>query len=68
MDKNITVDNNYKDSVFRMIFREEEALLSLYNAVNGTEYDNPDELRITTLENAVFLGIKNDISCLIEKA
>ena len=51
-----------------MIFREEEALLSLYNAVNGTEYDNPDELRITTLENAVFLGIKNDISCLIEKA
>ena len=66
MDKNVTVDNNYKDSVFRMIFREREALLSLYNAVNDTEYDDSDELKITTLENAVFLGIKNDISCLID--
>ena len=31
------VKRNYKDTVFRMLFREKETLLSLYNAVNGTE-------------------------------
>lgn len=31
------VERNYKDTVFRMLFREKSALLSLYNAVNGTD-------------------------------
>lgn len=31
------VKRNYKDTVFRMIFRDKTNLLSLYNAVNGTE-------------------------------
>ena len=31
----------YKDSLFRMIFQDREALLSLYNAINGTCYDQP---------------------------
>lgn len=31
------VKRNYKDTVFRMLFQEKETLLSLYNAVNGTE-------------------------------
>lgn len=31
------VKRNYKDAVFRMLFQEKETLLSLYNAVNGTE-------------------------------
>ena len=38
----------YKDSLFRMIFQDREALLSLYNAINGTCYDQPEELIITT--------------------
>ena len=38
------VKRNYKDTVFRMLFQEKETLLSLYNAVNGTDYDNPEEL------------------------
>ena len=36
----------YKDSLFRMIFQDREALLSLYNAINGTCYDQPEELII----------------------
>ena len=32
---------NYKDSLFRMVFREKGELLSLYNAINGTDYDGP---------------------------
>ena len=44
---------NYKDTIFCMIFRDKRELLTLYNAVNGTHYDNPEDLEITTLENAI---------------
>lgn len=60
------VQRNYKDTVFRMIFREKENLLSLYNALNGTDYTDVDELEITTLENAVYMNYKNDISFLFD--
>ncbi|WP_346906155.1 hypothetical protein [Faecalicatena orotica] len=33
--------------------------------VNSTSYTNPDELIITTMSDAVYLGMKNDISFLI---
>ncbi len=29
---------NYKDTIFRTLFREKENLLSLYNALNETAY------------------------------
>lgn len=60
------VQRNYKDTVFRMIFREKENLLSLYNALNGTAYENVDDLEITTLENAVYMNYKNDISLVFD--
>ena len=43
---------NYKDTIFSMLFREKENLLSLYNALNHTTYTNVDDLEITTLEYA----------------
>lgn len=55
---------NFKDTVFRMLFRRKTALLSLYNAVNKTHFTNVEDLEITTLENAVYLGMKNDVSCV----
>lgn len=58
--------SNYKDTVFRMVFKDKENLLSLYNAVNGTDYKNPEELEITTLENAIYMNMKNDISCVMD--
>lgn len=48
--------HNHKDSVFRMLFSDRRSLLSLYNALNGTDYTDPDELEINTLENAIYLG------------
>ena len=57
----------YKDTVFRLLFgNNKKELLELYNAVNDSHYENPEELQITTLENAIFLGMKNDISFLIQ--
>ena len=57
---------NYKDTIFRMIFRDKRELLTLYNAVNGTHYDNPEDLEITTLENAIYMNMKNDVSCILD--
>lgn len=57
---------NYKDTVFRMLFKEKPALLSLYNALNHSQYTNTEDLEITTLENAVYTNMKNDISFVFD--
>ncbi len=49
---------NYKDRIFRMVFREKKALLALYNAMNETDYENEDDLKVTTLESALYLEMK----------
>ena len=56
----------YKDRMFRMIFSEKEKLLELYNAVSGKNYKDPELLTINTLENAIYMSMKNDISFLID--
>lgn len=63
------VDRKYKDRLFRFLFgREEnkEYALSLYNALNGTSYTNADELEFTTIEDVVYMGMKNDVSFMIQ--
>lgn len=56
------VKRNYKDTVFRRLFNDKTDLLSLYNAVNGSTYSQTDDLRINTLDNAIYMSFKNDIS------
>ncbi len=60
------VERRYKDSVFRMLFRRKKALLSLYNAVNKTNFTNVEDMEIVTLENAIYMGMKNDVSCVFD--
>lgn len=59
------INKKYKDRIFRLVFREKKELLELYNAVNNSDYTNPEELEITTIEDALYLGIKNDLSFII---
>ena len=59
-------NKKYKDRLFRMIFQDKNDLLSLYNAVNQSHYTNPEELEITTLDNVLYMGMKNDLSFLID--
>lgn len=63
---NTVVERTYKDRIFRLIFKEKKELLSLYNAIGGTAYENPEELEINTLENAIYMSMKNDISFVID--
>lgn len=59
-------NKKYRDSVFRDYFNAPERLLSLCNAVLGTEYRDATKLRINTLEGIFFDNQKNDISCTLE--
>lgn len=60
------VNQNYKDTVFRMIFKEKKELLSLYNAINNSHYVKEEDLQIATLENAIYMNVKNDLAFLID--
>lgn len=63
------VNTTYKDRLFRKLFGFEERkndLLSLYNALNGTSFDNPDALEINTIDDVIFMKMKNDVSCLVD--
>lgn len=64
-DTNAPVIRNYKDTVFRMLFADKQNLLSLYNAVNHTCYLDPEQLEIVTIENAIYISMKNDVAFLI---
>lgn len=58
----------YKDRVFKFIFgnpENKEWTLSLYNAVNGSNYRNPDDIQFNTIEDAVYMSMKNDVSFII---
>ena len=60
------VNYKYKDTLFRFIFNNRERLLGLYNALNHSDYTNADELEINTLENVVYLSMKNDLSFIFD--
>lgn len=64
--QNIHENRKYKDTLFRMVFKEKQHLLDLYNAVNGTDYDDPEALEINTLDNVLYISMKNDVSFIID--
>ena len=59
------LNTKYKDRLFRLIFHEKKELLELYNAVNESHYTNPDDLEITTIDDVVYMGMRNDLSFII---
>ena len=63
-----SVNREYKDRLFKYIFGREEHkdwTLSLYNAINGSDYKDPSEISFTTIEDVVYLRMKNDVSFLL---
>lgn len=64
-EEDTPVYRTYKDRVFRMLFKKKKRLLELYNALNDTAYDDEDELTVNTLENVIYLKMKNDVSFII---
>ena len=54
----------YRDGLFRDYFSDKNRLLDLCNALLGETGNNPEEIKITTLEGVFFGNLKNDLSCI----
>lgn len=59
-------NRTYKSTVFIMLFEDKKNLLELYNAMTGKEYQDPEQLEINTLENAIYMHMNNDVSFIID--
>jgi hypothetical protein len=55
----------FKDTLFRSLFSDKKAFLSLYNAVSGSDYGDDTEVVINTLTETLFSNRKNDVSAII---
>ncbi|MBP5438567.1 MAG: hypothetical protein J6Y30_11375, partial [Treponema sp.] len=71
MNKPVLQNREYKDRLFKAIFgrNTEESKrwrLELYNALNGTSYTDPDALKVNTIENVIYITMRNDISFLLD--
>lgn len=62
----LPVNRCFKAQLFVMLFEDKKELLELYNAVTGKNYQDPEELTINTLENAIYMSMKNDLSFIID--
>lgn len=61
------IERNHKSSLFELVFgtRKEDAL-SLYNAINGSNYTNADDLILLMNDGRIFIGMKYDVGFLFE--
>ena len=66
VNQSITGNGKYKDTLFKYIFNDPEFALPLVNALMGTAYKDPSDIHITTLEDVLHIGMKNDVSLLID--
>ena len=63
--------HQYKDRLFNYVFGSEENkawTLSLYNAMNGSHYTDPDAIQIMTIREVMYLGMHNDLAFLISES
>lgn len=68
-NKRVKTNPQYKDRLFRVLFGSIDRrsnIISLYNALNGTNYSEDEEFEITTLDDAIYIKMKNDVSLLID--
>ena len=65
-NQDIRGNRKHKDALFRMVFSKKEDLLDLYNAVRGTAYQNAEDPEVNTLENVLYMAMKNDVYCVLQ--
>jgi len=63
--RKLFVQRNHKDLLFVRLFKDKRELLQLYNALNGTQYENEQDLIIATIDDVIYMGLKNDCAFII---
>ena len=64
--QHVTANRTYKNTIFQMLFHQKKELLELYNGLNRSHYTNEGDLKIVTLENAVYMSMKNDLAFVLD--
>ncbi len=67
---NGSANRDYKSRLFSFIFGRDENrqwALSLYNAIHGTSHQDISAITINTIEDVVYMGMKNDLSFLVSE-
>lgn len=55
-----------KDVLFRSLFEnDKDALLELYNALNNSEYTNPNDIEVVTIKSTLYVTHKNDLAYIV---
>lgn len=65
------ITNEVNDRLFKAIFGRDNPQskrwrLELYNALSGSNYTDPDALELNTIENVIYLTMRNDVSFLVD--
>lgn len=63
------INRIYKDRLFCLLFGKEEYkdyILSLYNALCNTSYTDVDDIQIYTIDDVIYIEMKNDVSILLD--
>ena len=61
-------NREYKSDVFSMLMEDKKNALALYNALNGSDYTNPDDVEMCTLEKGISLTVRNDASFVLDSS
>jgi hypothetical protein len=59
-------NREYKSDVFSMLLEEPENALEIYNALNGTNYQDPKIVQIMNLHKGISLSVRNDAELVID--
>lgn len=65
----LKTNRKYKDRLFCLIFgneNEKQNSISLYNALNGTNYSEDEDVEVTTIHDVIYINMKNDVSFIVD--
>lgn len=66
LGRRVHANRTFKDRLFRDIFsKDKKALLQLYNALNGSDYQDENDLEVITIEDVLYISVRNDLSFLL---
>ena len=63
----MAVNREYKSDVFSMLLEDKANALEVYNALNDSDYDRPEDVEIILLEKGISLSIRNDATFIIDR-
>lgn len=59
-------NREYKSDVFSMLLEDPRYALEVYNALNHSDYQDPELVEICTLERGISLSVRNDASFFLD--